>query len=151
MSAGNAAETVLGAIVLAAATGFAVFAATTADLSVTDRDGYGLEAKFRKADGLSVGTEVRIAGVKVGTVTDLDLDPTTYRAIATFNIDDEFAIPEDSDARVESDGLLGGSFVSITPGASDFMLIEGDEIINTQGSISLIDLLVRFGTSVSSE
>lgn len=149
MAAGNAAETVIGAVVLAAAVGFGVFASQTADLSFGGGEAYELEAKFRKADGLSVGTEVRIAGVKVGTVSGLELDPTTYRAVATLSLDDVIEIPEDSDARVESDGLLGGAYVSITPGASDFMLIAGDEIINTQGSISLLDLIVRFGSSVS--
>jgi phospholipid/cholesterol/gamma-HCH transport system substrate-binding protein len=149
MSAGNAAETVIGAVVLAAAIGFGVFAASSADLSFGQSGGYELDAKFRKADGVSVGTEVRIAGVKVGTVSELTLDPSTYRAVATFVLRDDIDIPEDSDARIESDGLLGGAYVAITPGASDFMLENGDEIFNTQGSISLLDLIVRFGTSVA--
>lgn len=149
MSAGSAAETVIGAIVLTAAIGFGVFAANSADISFSGHDGYDLQAQFRKADGLSVGTEVRIAGVKVGTVSDLRLDPQSYRAVAVFSLREDILIPEDSDARVEADGLLGGAYVSITPGGSDFMLLDGDEILNTQGSVSLLDLIVRFGTSMS--
>ncbi|MBB5514754.1 phospholipid/cholesterol/gamma-HCH transport system substrate-binding protein [Rubricella aquisinus] len=150
MAAGSAAETVIGAIVLVAAAGFIAFAAETADLSAGG-DRYELEAKFRKADGLSVGTDVRVSGVKVGTVEALELDPTTYLAVARLSLDSEIELPEDSDARIESDGLLGGNYVAITPGASDFMLISGDEIINTQGSVSLIDLILKFGSSVGGE
>ena len=149
MAAGNVVETIIGAVVLVAAAGFAAFAANTANFDGGRADRYTLEAKFRKADGVSVGTEVRIAGVRVGSVTGLNLDPLTYQAVVDLRIDDEIEIPEDSDARVESDGLLGGAFVSITPGASEFMLVEGDEIINTQGAVSLLDLIVRFGTSLS--
>ena len=155
--ANSAAETAVGAVVLAIAAGFFFYAGQTSGLQVTD-DSYALVANFRSVEGISVGTDVRLAGIKVGTVTALDLDRTTYRARAAFTVEKGLEIPEDSDVKIASEGLLdgtgvdlildmvGGSYVEITPGASDFMVADGDELVNTQGSVSLLNLLMRFGT-----
>jgi phospholipid/cholesterol/gamma-HCH transport system substrate-binding protein len=107
---------------------------------------YPLNASFRSADGITVGTDVRLAGINVGTVTGLDLDPASYRAKVTFTVDGALQIPADSDAKIASESLLGGNYLEITPGASEDMLADGDEIVNTQGSVSLLNLLMRFGT-----
>ena len=143
--ADSVAETVIGAVVLATAAGFVLYAGQTSGLQVAG-DSYELGASFRSADGIVVGTDVRLAGIKVGTVTDLELDPESYQALATFTMRDDLRLPEDSDVKVASEGLLGGSFLEITPGASEFMLADGDMILNTQGSINLLNLLSRFGT-----
>ena len=148
--ASNAAETLIGALVLAVAGGFLVYAANTADVSVGG-DGYALKADFRKAEGLSVGGDVQISGVKVGSITSIALNPQTYRASVMLSIRDEVKIPEDSLAKIVSEGLLGGNFVTIDPGASDFMLEDGAEIEHTQGSINLIDLVMKFGQGSGSE
>ncbi len=140
----SVAETVLGAVVLATAGGFLVYAGQNAGFQMA-RDSYALSAAFRSADGVLVGTDVRLAGIKVGSVTELELDTETYQARAEFSIRNDIMIPEDSDIKVAQEGLLGGYFLEITPGASDFMLSAGDEILNTQGSVSLLDLFVRFG------
>lgn len=145
MSANNAAETVIGAIVVAAAAGFLVYAGQSAGFR-GETGAYPLTASFRSVEGVAVGTEVRLAGIRVGTVTDLALDPQTYQARATFAVDRALEIPEDSSVVVAQEGLLGGSYLEITPGASDFMLAAGDEILDTQGSVSLLNLLMRFGT-----
>jgi phospholipid/cholesterol/gamma-HCH transport system substrate-binding protein len=84
---------------------------------------------------------VRIAGVKVGTIRALDLDTETYRAVAQLEIDSDVRLPDDSDASILSEGLLGGSYVSITPGGSDLYLADGDEVMFTQGSVNLLDLV----------
>ena len=141
--ANNAAEALIGAAVLAAAGGFLVYAAQTADLGVSGGDRYELTAAFRKAEGLTVGGDVRVAGVKVGAITDLALDAATYRAVATLSIDRGVKLPEDSDAAIAVEGLLGGAYVAVTPGGSDFMLEPGDEIAYTQGSVNLLDLVGR--------
>lgn len=143
--ADSVAETVIGAVVLATAAGFVLYAGQNSGLQVAG-DSYELGASFRSADGIVVGTDVRLAGIKVGTVTDLELDPESYQALATFTVRDDLRLPEDSDVKVASEGLLGGSFLEITPGASEFMLADGDMILNTQGSINLLNLLSRFGT-----
>jgi phospholipid/cholesterol/gamma-HCH transport system substrate-binding protein len=140
----SVAETVLGAVVLATAGGFLVYAGQNAGFQMA-QDSYSLSAAFRTAEGVLVGTDVRLAGIKVGSVTDLELDTETYQARAEFSIRNDIVIPEDSDIKVAQEGLLGGYYLEITPGASDFMLSSGDEIVNTQGSVSLLDLFVRFG------
>lgn len=148
--ASNAAETLIGALVLAVAGGFLVYAANTADVSVGG-GGYALKAEFRKAEGLNVGGDVQISGVKVGSITSIALNPSTYRASVSLSIRDEIKVPEDSLAKIVSEGLLGGNFVTIDPGASDFMLEDGAEFEHTQGSINLIDLVMKFGQGSGSE
>ncbi len=148
--ASNAAETLIGALVLAVAGGFLVYAANTADVAVGGA-GYALKADFRKAEGLNVGGDVQISGVKVGSITSISLNPETYRASVTLSIRDEVKVPEDSLAKIVSEGLLGGNFVTIDPGASDFMLEDGAEFEHTQGSINLIDLVMKFGQGSGSE
>jgi phospholipid/cholesterol/gamma-HCH transport system substrate-binding protein len=147
--ANNAAEAVIGAVVLAAAGGFLAYAARTADLGLSRGASYELTAAFRKAEGLLVGGDVRVAGVKVGTISALALDPSTYRAVARLAIDNDVKLPEDSDAAIAVEGLLGGAYVAVTPGSSDFMLEAGDEVAYTQGSVNLLDLVGRAISSTS--
>ena len=134
--ASSVAETVIGAVVLATAAGFVLYAGQTRGVQLGG-ESYPLSARFRSAEGISVGTDVRLAGIAVGSVTALTLDPTTFEAEA---------IPDDSDIKIASESLLGGSYVQITPGASEVMLAPGDPILNTQSSVSLLNLLMRFGT-----
>lgn len=142
--ASNAAETVIGAVVLAVAGGFLFYAANTADVSVGGTN-YLLTAEFRKAEGLSVGSDVQISGVKVGSITDINLNRENFFATVDMAIHDDIKIPEDSIAKIVSEGLLGGNFVTVDPGASDFMLEPGAVFEHTQGSINLIDLVLKFG------
>lgn len=142
--ASNAAETLIGAAVLVAAGGFMFFAANTADISAGG-GGYELVAKFRKAEGIDVGGDVRIAGVKVGSVSGMTLDSATYFAAVTFSVDHDVKIPEDSLAKITAASLLGDSYIALDPGASDIMLEPGEEVTFTQGSLSLTDLIVKFG------
>lgn len=142
--ASTAAETLIGAVVLAAAGGFLVYAANKADVGVGGT-GYELVAKFRKAEGIDVGGDVRIAGVKVGSISGMELDLKTYFATVTFAIDDEVKVPDDSLAKITSASLLGDSYIAIDPGGSDLMLEPGEELAFTQGSISITDLIVKFG------
>ena len=137
--ASETAETIIGAGVIALAAGFLFYAANTADVSASGS--YPLVAKFSKADGVTVGGDVRLSGVKIGSVTGLALDPQTYQARVTLAIRDGIAIPADSSIRIASDGLLGGAFVSVDAGGDETMLAAGEEIEHTQGSVSLLDLV----------
>lgn len=148
--ASEAAETMIGGVVLAAAAGFLYFASQATGFTTTGGQ-YPLTAKFRSVEGLNVGSDVRLAGVKIGTLTDISLDQVTYQAIAKLSVDEGIAIPDDADIKVASDGLLGGAFLEITAGGSSFMLEAGDEILLTQGSISLINLLMKFVAGDSDE
>ena len=137
------AEVLLGAVVLAGALGFAVYAGQSAGLS-RGGAGYDLHASFRSLEGVSVGSDVRLAGVKIGTVTGMGLNSDTYRADTTVTIRDGIQIPDDSAIVVSSEGLLGGNFIEIMPGGSLFYFEPGDEIDDTQGAVSLISLLLKF-------
>ncbi len=141
--AGHAAEVVTGAVVVAAAAGFLVYAAQTGG-AVPQGASYPLTASFRSAEGVSVGTDIRLAGVKVGTVTGLALDPETFRAQATFAIREDIDLPDDTAATVASEGLLGGTFIELLPGGSEFTFASGDEIVDTESSVSIISLLLKF-------
>ena len=143
--ANSAAETVIGAVVLATAVGFVVYAGQSRGVQLGG-ESYPLSARFRSAEGISVGTDVRLAGIGVGSVTGLELDPASFEAKVTFTVQGDLGIPEDSDVKIASESLLGGSYVEITPGSSEVTLAAGDAILNTQSSVSLLNLLMRFGT-----
>ncbi|MEO1293793.1 MAG: outer membrane lipid asymmetry maintenance protein MlaD [Pseudomonadota bacterium] len=149
--ANSVTETLLGAAVLATAVGFVVYATQTAGVTGGGDGRYTLSANFNSVEGIAVGTDVRMAGVKIGAVTSLVLNPQTYRAEIDLMLRDEIKVPDDSDVKISSEGLLGGSFVEITPGGSEFMLADGDQILLTQSSVSLLNLLMRFVTGDGSE
>lgn len=144
-------ETLIGALVLVTAGGFIAYSAQTIGLSAGSGASYDLRAAFISAEGLTVGTEVRMAGVQIGTVTDMHLDATTYQAVTTLAIDDSIQIPDDSDVKVASEGLLGGTFVEIAPGGSPDLMAAGDEFMFTQGSVDLINLMLKFATGGQAE
>jgi len=136
-------EIAVGGVVLAAAIGFAVYMGQASGFAASS-DGYELTASFRSIEGVTVGTDVRLAGVKIGTVTDIALNPETFRADAAISVQDGIALPDDTAVVIASEGLLGGNFVEVLPGGSPFNLEEGDEIEDTQGTVSLISLLLKF-------
>lgn len=148
MARHSAAELLTGAVILLIAVGFLGYA--VAHSGRTASSGYALNAKFDKIDGLSVGSDVRLAGVKVGSVSDTKLDPQSYLAVVTLKLQDNIKLPKDSSAEVTSDGLLGGKFLSLTPGGDSTMLPPGGTITITQSSISLEQLLGKFIFSVTS-
>lgn len=138
------AEVAAGAAVLLVTTAFLVFALTNSGRGGFAGPSVTLTAKFDRIDGLAPGADVRIAGVKVGSVTDQRIDPATFLAVLTFRIDGALKIPADSSAEIASEGLLGGRFVSIVPGGADRILGNGGEITITQSAVSLESLLGRF-------
>ena len=138
----NVAETVIGAIVVAVAVIFLAFAyMRTGSGSLS---GYELNARLPKVDGLGIGTDVRLAGIKIGSVSDLTLDPKTYLVTVHMNIRDDIKIPSDSSVMVTSAGILGSSYLSITPGGEDKMMAAGAFFDNAQGSIDVMGLVGRF-------
>jgi len=137
-------EVLVGTGVLALALGFALYAGQIAGVGAEGRAAPVYTASFRSVEGVSVGTDVRLGGVKVGTVTGLELNPRTFRADTAFTVDDTIRLPEDTAVIVSSEGLLGGSFIELLPGGSPFDLEPGAEIEDTQSAVSLINLLLRF-------
>lgn len=147
MARRNLAETATGAVVLLLAAGFLGYAVAHSGRST--ESGYELHAQFDHIDGLNVGSDVRMAGVKVGTVVGETIDPKTYLADVTFTVAHDISLPKDSSAEITTDGLLGGKYISLSPGGDQQMLRPGQTITITQGSISLEQLLGKFIFSVS--
>jgi len=141
-------ETLVGVIVVAVAAAFMVYAYGVSGKDL-GRDAYHLNAIFGRVDGVSAGSEVRIAGVKVGTVTGHELNQHTYEAVLRLAIARNVNVPEDSIAKIVSDGVLGGAHVAIEPGASEEMLHEGETITITQGSVDLLGLAMQAFTNQS--
>jgi phospholipid/cholesterol/gamma-HCH transport system substrate-binding protein len=139
----NIAEVLTGAAVVAVAAGFLAYAGQGNRFSAP-RGSYDLTASFRSVEGVTVGTDVRLAGVKVGTVTKLSLNPATYYADAVISVQKDIVLPDDSTILVSSEGLLGGSFVELQPGGSPVNLEHGAEIEDTQGAVSVVSLLMKF-------
>ncbi|MEM8554294.1 MAG: outer membrane lipid asymmetry maintenance protein MlaD [Pseudomonadota bacterium] len=139
----NVTEVAVGGAVLAVAAGF-LFYMMSSTGSVGASAGYDLNATFRSAQGVSVGTDVRMAGVKIGTVTDMALNPTTFRADTTISIQEGIELPDDTALVISSEGLLGGNFVEVLPGGSPFNLEPGDQVTETQGAVDLISLMMKF-------
>jgi len=140
-------ETLIGAAVLAVAVLFLLFAYS--GTGIGGISGYEVTAKFGRINGVTVGSDVRMSGVKIGTVSAVEIDSQDYGAVTRLIIGDDLQLPDDSSVRITSDGLLGNQYVSIEPGGSQTMLQPGGEIEYTQGAIDLIGLLGRtiFGGS----
>jgi phospholipid/cholesterol/gamma-HCH transport system substrate-binding protein len=138
----NIIETIMGAAVLLVAVGFVVFAFSAT--GVGSVDGYRVTARFDNAQGVNPGTDVRMAGVKIGAVVEQDLNPNTYFAEVTMAIQDDVRLPRDTSARIVPEGLLGGNYVNLEPGGAEETIPDGGQIQYTQGAVNLIDLIGRF-------
>jgi len=137
-------EVLVGGAVVAAAVAFLYYAGQIAGIAGPVSGVARYTASFTSVEGVSVGTDVRMGGVKVGTVTSLHLNPKTYRADTGFTVEEAIRLPDDTAAVISSEGLLGGSFVELQPGGSPFDLEPGSEIEDTQSAVSLINLLLKF-------
>jgi phospholipid/cholesterol/gamma-HCH transport system substrate-binding protein len=140
----NIIETISGAVVLAVAAGFFAFAYQGSETGMQQGDGYTVKAKFANAAGISIGSDVRVGGIKVGVVKDMTLDPESYEAVAHLFLSKNNKIPADSSAAIASSGLLGDKFIALAPGGDDRMLKEGSTIQFTQSSVSLEELIGKF-------
>jgi phospholipid/cholesterol/gamma-HCH transport system substrate-binding protein len=143
----NVAELLTGAVVIAIAVGFLAYA--VAGTGRASASGYELNARFDRIDGLAIGADVRLAGVKVGRVIGERIDPQTFQAIVTFSVDNDIKLPKDSSAQVTTAGLLGGSVLSVVPGGDNATIPPGGTVTITQSAVSLEDLLGKFIFNVS--
>lgn len=141
-------EVITGAVVLVVAALFLAYAVSRSGTAIGS--GYTLYANFAHVDGLNIGADVQIAGVKVGTVTEERLNPKTFEAVVAMSIDNGVQLPKDTGASIFDASLLGGKYVSLSPGGDTANLQPGQTISATQSSISLEDLLGKFIFSVTS-
>lgn len=138
----NVIETIMGAVVLVVAVVFLVFAYTSTSTGTVS--GYTVTAKFNSVNGLAPGSDVRLSGIKVGSVLDTALDPEDYTAVVSLSVKNSVKLPSDTSARILSDGLLGSNYLELQPGAEETMLESGGRIPVTQDPINIVDLLGRF-------
>ncbi len=136
------AETILGAVVLIAAGLFLAYSVKTADIATTD--GYNITADFSSVGGLKPGDVIQISGVKVGTVSSVELMPDTYLARVHMNIRNGHHLPTDTAALISSESLLGGQYLALEPGAEEDMIEPGGNIQYTQAPQNLEQLLGQF-------
>jgi phospholipid/cholesterol/gamma-HCH transport system substrate-binding protein len=138
----NLMETLMGAVVLVVAGLFLIFAYSSTN--VRPVRGYNVLAKFERVDGLNVGADVRLSGIKVGTVVDQRLEPNTYLAVVTMSLEAQVRLPTDTVAQITSEGLLGGNFISLVPGADEKVIGPGGEVRFTQAPVNLVQMLGKF-------
>ena len=142
----NVIETLMGAVVLIVAAMFIVLAYSVASLRAGT--GYEITAYFNKIGGVKVGSDIRVSGISIGSVTALELDPASFRAVVTMTVDEDYIFTVDSTAAIASEGLLGGNYIELAPGGSPDMIEPGGNIEYTQDSVDIIQLLGRFIFSV---
>lgn len=142
------AEVLTGALVLLVAAGFLAYA--VAHSGRGGGSGYPLYATFDNISGLAVGSDVRVAGVKVGSVTSETIDPKTYQAHVALSVQNDIQLPKDTAAEITSESLLGGKYVALSPGGEEHMLQPGQTITITQGSINIESLLGKYIFSAGS-
>ena len=143
----NFLDAFLGLLVLLTAGVFLSYIYITIDTKLFKGDGYHLHARFDNIDGIVTGSKVKLSGVNIGTVKSISLEPESFYAFITMNFDKEFNFPDDTEASVQLEGLLGGSYISILPGGSDVILLNNQEILYTQGSKSLLNLMLKFANT----
>jgi phospholipid/cholesterol/gamma-HCH transport system substrate-binding protein len=136
---GNVIETVMGGVVLVVAALFLFFAYSTSQVRAVQ--GYQVTAQFERIDGIRDGGDVRIAGVKVGSIQSATLDPKTFLAEVRMSIDPAYKLPDDTVAEIVSAGLLGDRYLALVPGGSEQTIAPGGRIKFTQAPVSLESLI----------
>jgi len=137
----NAIETIMAAVVLVVAAAFAVFGYVRS--GVIGFEGYEVTVTFNTVDGLAPGSDVRISGIKVGTVVGQQLDPVTYLATVRLGIASEVRLPTDTLARIQGDGMLSSNYVLLCPGTARTYIEDGGEIVHSRGTVNLVDQIGR--------
>lgn len=137
----NIVETSIGAVVLAVAVGFFAYAYSRADVGAAA--GYPVHAEFTAVGALAVGADVRISGIDVGSVVDLDLNRETYMARVTMHVRDDIELTTDTTAVIAIEGLLGGAYVALEPGGEIDLIPPGGEILFAQAAPDVIGLMTQ--------
>lgn len=138
----NFLETITGAIVLLVAGIFFAFGYQFANSSRAET--IKIFATFDRADGISVGNDVRIGGVNIGHVTQMVIDKKTFKAVLCLDVDASLKIPADSSAEITSESLMGGKYINISPGGDDETLKTSGSIALTQSAVSFEGLLSKY-------
>ncbi len=138
-------ETLVGLFVLLGLGAFLFVALKAANLTSFGRgDSYTLVARFDNIGGLKVRAPIRSAGVTVGHITSITLDPKTYQGVVTLEVERTYQFPKDSSAKILTAGLLGDQYVGLEPGGDEKNLGAGDTVKQTQSAVVLENLISQF-------
>lgn len=135
-------EMMVGGLVVVIAALSIIIAYRSSGIAVVE--GYTVTATFDRVEGIRIGSDVRLSGIKIGTVVAQKLEPRHYHAVLTLSVRQDIRLPVDTSAKIETEGLVGGRYVDLEPGAEEKMLQDGGQITRTQSSINLDDLLRRY-------
>ncbi len=137
-------EMIVGLFLLAGFASFSYIAIKMGDLGFFNEDSYPVSARFISISGLKEGAAVELAGVKIGTVSGIELDGGEYEAVVHLDINKQIRLQDDSIASIRTSGIIGDRFIKLTPGGSEDYLETGDEIAETESSISLEELVSKY-------
>lgn len=137
-------EVCVGLFLLFGLAAVAILAFRFGDLALPGRDVYQLDARFVSSSGLKPGAFVEVGGVRVGKVSDISLDPESYESVVRLELEPDVKLQEDAIASIRTEGIIGDKFVKITPGGSEILLEQNDEIVETESSISLEELISKY-------
>ena len=143
----NFLDAFLGFLVLLITGLFLFYVYVTVDSKFFKSDSFRLHARFDNIEGIVTGSKVKLSGVNIGTVKSISLEPDDFYASIIMEFDKKYSFPDDTEASVQLEGLLGGSYISILPGGSGVLLLNNQEIIYTQGSTSLLNLMLKFANT----
>lgn len=137
-------ELVVGLFLLVGLVCFFFLAMKLGNIGLFGGDNYTVTARFTSASGLKEGAFVELAGVRIGKVTTLRLDPEEYDSVVELSIPRDVILQDDSIAAIRTSGIIGDRFVKLTPGGSEELIEDGGEIIETEPSISLEELISKY-------
>ncbi len=145
-------ETLVGLFVLLGMLGLVFLALKAANLgSVGGGDTYALTARFDNIGGLKVRAPVRTAGVVVGRIKSIALDPKTFQGVVELDIERSYQFPKDTAAKILTAGLLGDQYIGLEPGGDDKNLAPGDTLAQTQSAVVLENLIGQFLTGKAAD
>lgn len=137
-------ELVVGIFLLIGIFSLAYISVKLGRLEVLGRQGYTVDAGFDNDGGIKAGASVEIAGVPIGRVTGVKLDPESYQAIVAMQINKGIKLQDDAIASIKTKGLIGEKFIQITPGASEKIIPNGGKIRDTESAIDIESLISKF-------
>lgn len=137
-------ELVVGLFVSVGMAALAYLSITIGGVGGMQDDHYSLIARFENTSGLKTGAFIEVAGVRVGQVMDIELDPASYKSVVTLSVDKRVEMQEDAVASIRTSGIIGDKFIKLTPGGSDLILEPGEEVIETEPSISIEELVSKY-------
>jgi phospholipid/cholesterol/gamma-HCH transport system substrate-binding protein len=141
-------ETLVGLFVLLGLLGLVFLALQAANLGASSGGAtYAVQARFDNVGGLKPRAPVRVAGVTVGRVKSIGIDPKTFQGVVTLDIEKAYSFPKDTAAKILTSGLLGDQYIGLEPGGDDANLAPGDTIAQTQSAVVLENLIGQFLTS----